>query len=261
MGNHLISRETGSPGPKALALCPRRRYRKWYRQRGAAQDAARRETGAMNSIIPLYAGLAVMIAASLAAHVTLLRAGLIVAALAGAVSAWLGGPDWALVLLWLGVAAANGARLAGMGFSGARFSDEEDTLRQTHFPRLGKAAARALIDQGHWVTARAGEVLIRQDEAVPSLFYLASGQGQVERDGRIVAAVGAGDLVGEATVLDGAPATASVVLMADARLWFVATPVLQSYLSANPAVAAELTSSFARALRGKLVAANARIMG
>jgi len=132
-------------------------------------------------------------------------------------------------------------------------------LRQLHFGGLGPVEARRLIDQGHWISARRGEVLIRENEAVPSLFYLAEGEAAIQRDGADVGLLSDGALIGEATVLDGANATGTVTLATRARLWFVPAEALRSYLAANPGIAAALHEGFARALRGKLASANTRL--
>jgi CRP-like cAMP-binding protein len=50
-----------------------------------------------------------------------------------------------------------------------------------------------------------------------------------------------------------------VTLSTNARLWFIPAAVLRDYLAANPDIAAALHEGFARALRGKLASANARI--
>ena len=102
-------------------------------------------------------------------------------------------------------------------------------------------------------------MLIRENEAAPCLFYLAEGTAAVRRDGQDVGAVADGALIGEATVLDGAHATGTVVLTSASRLWFIPAAGLRAYLAAQPDVAAALHEGFARALRGKLASANARI--
>ncbi|HMO74878.1 MAG TPA: cyclic nucleotide-binding domain-containing protein [Sphingopyxis sp.] len=140
-----------------------------------------------------------------------------------------------------------------------RFSPEEQEIRRLHFGGLGAGDARRLIDQGHWISAKRGEVLIREDQAAPSLFYLADGTATIRREGVDVGALAAGALIGEATVLDGSHATGTVVLSGNARLWFVPAAALRAYLAANPGIAGALHEGFARALRGKLASANARI--
>lgn len=146
-----------------------------------------------------------------------------------------------------------------LGDKKIHFSAEEQELRRLHFVGLGPSAARRLIDQGHWISARRGEVLICENQAASSLFYLAEGEATVQREGVDVGIVSGGALIGEATVLDGGQATGTVMLAGNARLWFVPAEALRSYLAANPAIAASLHQGFARALRGKLANANARI--
>src|SRR3546814_18311931 len=91
--------------------------------------------------------------------------------------------------------------------AGIRFTPEELALRSLHFDGLSAASARRLIDQGHWISARRGEVLIRENQAAPSLFYLAEGRALIQRDGADVGPLADGALTGGATVRDGAHAT------------------------------------------------------
>ena len=140
-----------------------------------------------------------------------------------------------------------------------RFSVEEQELRRLHLKALPAGDARQLIDQGYWISARRGEILIRENQAAPSLFYLAEGEATIQRDGVEIGSLSDGALIGEATVLDGAQATGTVTLATTARLWFVPASALRAYLAANPDVAGALHEGFARALRGKLASANTRI--
>jgi hypothetical protein len=208
-----------------------------------------------------YGALLVLLAASLSARMVHIRLGLAAAALLAlplAMSGWrnmgYGVLLAALLLVNLGLAAQVWRRDARV-----RFSAEELELRDRHFAGLGARAVRALIDQGHWISARRGEVLIREDQAAPSLFYLADGRVVIQRDGAQVGTLEDGALIGEATVLDGGDATGTVTLATNARLWFVPAAVLRAYLAANPDIAGALHEGFARALRGKLASANARI--
>src|SRR3546814_8986713 len=77
--------------------------------------------------------------------------------------------------------------------AGIRFTAEELALRSLHFDGLSAASARRLIDQGHWISARRGEVLIRENQAAPSLFYLAEGRALIQRDGADVGTLADGD--------------------------------------------------------------------
>ncbi|MBY4635733.1 cyclic nucleotide-binding domain-containing protein [Sphingopyxis sp. XHP0097] len=208
-----------------------------------------------------YGALLVLLVASLVARVDHVRLGLAVAALLALPVAIFGWQGLGYTLLILAILIVNLALIARLWLRDAhvKFTPEEEELRRAHFDGLPLATARALIDQGHWITARRGEVLIRENQAAPSLFYLSDGTASVQRDGNDVGVVADGALIGEATVIDGSNATGTVVLTSNARLWFVPAAALRAYLAANPDVAASLHEGFARALRGKLASANTRI--
>jgi len=208
-----------------------------------------------------YGALLVLLAASLVVRVDHVRIGLAVAALLAlpvAIMGWSGG---GYTLLIIAILLVNLGLIARLWLSNAKvsFTAEEQELRDRHFERLGAASARMLIDQGHWISARRGEMLIRENEAAPCLFYMAEGTATIRRDGADVGALAGGALIGEATVLDGAHATGTVVLTSNARLWFIPAAGLRAYLAAHPDVAGALHEGFARALRGKLASANTRL--
>ncbi|MEQ8309250.1 MAG: cyclic nucleotide-binding domain-containing protein [Sphingopyxis sp.] len=209
----------------------------------------------------LYGALLLLLATSFVVRIDYARIGLAAAALVALPLTLFRASDPGYSLLVLAILAVNIGILARLWLRGAkvRFSPEDEELRRRHFRRLSAVAARRLIDQGHWISARRGEVLIRENQAAPSLFYLADGRATILRDGVEVGRSAEGELIGEATVLDGSNATGTVVLGSNARLWFVPAVALRAYLAANPDIAAELHEGFARALRGKLASANTRI--
>lgn len=208
-----------------------------------------------------YGALLALLAASLVARVQHVRIGLAIAALLALPTAILGwrGPGYTLLILAILLVNLGLIARLWLGNRKVVFSGEEQQLRDRHLSGLGAATARDLIDQGHWISAKRGEVLIRENAATPSLFYLAEGAATIVRDGKDVGTLADGALIGEATVLDGSNATGTVTLASDARLWFIPAAGLRAYLAANPDVAGALHEGFARALRGKLSNANARI--
>lgn len=208
-----------------------------------------------------YAALVSLLATVLAVRIEFVRLGLAVAALIALPAVLLGWHSIGAAVVLTAILLLNLA-LAGRAWlrdSGTRFSPEELALRGLHFDRLSAGEARRLIDQGHWISAKRGEILIRENQAAPSLFYLAEGRALIQRDGSDVGTLADGALIGEATVLDGTNATGTVTLTSNARLWFVPAAALRAYLAANPEIAATLHQGFARALRGKLASANTRI--
>jgi hypothetical protein len=209
----------------------------------------------------VYGVLLSLLATSFVVRIDYVRIGLAVAALVALPLVFFREPDVGYGMLVLAILVVNIGILARLWLRDGkvRFSGEEEELRRQHFAGLSPAAARGLIDQGHWISARRGEVLIRENQAAPSLFYLAEGQAAIHCDGAEVGKLSDGALIGEATVLDGAHATGTVLLGSNARLWFVPAAALRAYLAANPGIAGTLHEGFARALRGKLASANTRI--
>lgn len=208
-----------------------------------------------------YGALLLLLAASFVARLDHFRLGLAAAALLALPVAVFtpGGMGYAAFLLVILIVNLGMAARVWLSDAAIRFSIEEQSLRRQHFEGLSPTTARRLIDQGHWISARRGEVLIRENQAAPSLFYLAEGEALIQRDGIEVGTVSGGTLIGEATVLDGAHATGTVSLATNSRLWFVPAAALRAFLAANPDIAGALHEGFARALRGKLANANARI--
>ena len=208
-----------------------------------------------------YAALLLLLATGFAAPRAHVRIGTAAAALCALPVALFQPRGTGYVLLIALIAIVNLVQIARgwLGDTKVRFLPEEQELRRLHFDALSPSSARRLIDQGHWISARRGEVLIRENQAAPSLFYLADGTATIRRDGADVGTLTGGGLIGEATVLDGSHATGTVLLTSNARLWFIPAQALRSYLAANPEIAAALHEGFARALRGKLASANARI--
>ncbi|MCW5647061.1 MAG: cyclic nucleotide-binding domain-containing protein [Sphingopyxis sp.] len=209
----------------------------------------------------IYGALLLLLATSFVVRIDYVRIGLAAAALVAVPLVLIREPDLGYGTLVLAILVVNLGILARLWLrqQQVRFSAEEEALRREHFGGLNAIAARGLIDQGHWISAKRGEVLIRENQAAPSLFYLAEGQATIRRDGADVGRLSDGALIGEATVLDGTHATGTVVLAGNARLWFVPAAALRVYLAANPGIASTLHEGFARALRGKLASANTRI--
>ena len=167
-------------------------------------------------------------------------------------------PSYALLFALLIVAVLVKTAVRAMGQANIQFSPEDRLLRDAHLGTMEPALARRLIDEGHWIDGRKGDVLVEEAQAAPCLFYLAAGTATVSREGFDVGRCGAGDLIGEATAVDGGAASGTVRLATAARMWFIPAERLRTFLDAHPAARATLTEGFARALRGKLANANAR---
>lgn len=140
-----------------------------------------------------------------------------------------------------------------------RFTDEEEAMRTAFLSALPRSAARQFIDQGLWLSGTAGEVLTREGEPVANLYFLLSGEAQATSQGRQVGTCRAGDLIGEATILSGDAATATVTLSGPARFWCASTTVLRLFLDDHDGSRIAIERSLAGAVKDKLRAANLTI--
>jgi CRP/FNR family transcriptional regulator, cyclic AMP receptor protein len=207
-----------------------------------------------------HAGIVLLIAAVLVPRENQ-RALLLALAAADGVAAsifLLDRPSYALLFALVIVAILLKAALRAYNRVNVRFSADETTLRERHFPTLPLDLARRLFDEGHWISGRKGDVLIEEAQAAPCLFYLASGVATVSRSGTDVGRCGSGDLIGEATVMDGGAASGTVRLATSAQLWFIPAARLRAFLDSNSAARDGVQTALVAALRAKLASANAR---
>ena len=157
-----------------------------------------------------------------------------------------------LVALIGGVQAGRGL-LAGRR---ARFESHERPLRSGPFGPMDRATARHLIDQGIWIDASAGDVLSREGEPVTHLHWIAAGDAEVIVEDSPAGTCGPNAFVGEANVFSGEPATGTVRLRKDSKVWSVEAEVLRAYGEAHPEVRQTLDHGFTLSLAEKLAAIN-----
>lgn len=172
---------------------------------------------------------------------------------------WSGDPAtivWMSILLAVCLIALGRELLAARQ---ARFTAEEEAMLSGFLSGVPRHVARHLIDRGTWLHGTDSDMLTCEGEPVERLLYLASGEAKVFSESRHVATCRPGDLIGEASVLSGEAATATVVLATPARFWCIPAAALRAYLAADPELGTILERSFASAVRVKLHASNRTI--
>jgi CRP/FNR family transcriptional regulator, cyclic AMP receptor protein len=170
----------------------------------------------------------------------------------------LGTALWAALLILVSLSMLIRYALAEQA---AKFSDEENALRDILMPDLNRASARHLMDRGNWINGKAGETLITEDEAISHLFYLSQGRADVLLKGRTIAHCQSGQLIGDVTALSGEPASGTVKLSQDSRFWCISAPQLRQYLDLHPNVRTAIERQINAALDAKLRAANQSLAG
>jgi CRP-like cAMP-binding protein len=126
-------------------------------------------------------------------------------------------------------------------------------------PGLKKDRARQMLRLGRFEEVPVGHILAVEGAPVRDLALLLAGQAQIERGSVQVALVGPGALVGELTFASGAPATATVRVSQEARVFLIERGVLLAYLARNPDVGSMMEQGIAGDLRAKLVRTTDRL--
>ena len=208
----------------------------------------------------LELGYALLIAAVLMPKPQQIRLLVGAAALAG-----LGHAVWVrdrVSLVWMGVLLAVCLGMLGRRVwenRSVRFTSEEQAMLDRLFTELPRSRARHLIDQGMWLSGKAGDVLTREGEPVDHLYYLAEGEARVISMGSQVGTCRSGDLIGELTVLSGETASATVILNTPARFWCAPADDLRPYVEAHDDIRRAIEHGFATVLKAKLRASNRTI--
>ena len=133
-----------------------------------------------------------------------------------------------------------------------KLTPDEEEIRRLAFPELPSRKVLQLAGIGAWTTAAPGERLIRHGTPVEAIALLVRGRVRVSKDGRGLGELGAGDIVGSALVLGGAPAEVDAVTLDPVRALRWEVPTLRRYLEADPETRMAFQRSLTRDLAGKL---------
>ena len=140
----------------------------------------------------------------------------------------------------------------------ARFTEEEQAFATSRLRGLSRSQTRQLLDAGHWWDVMPGAVLTHQGERPLHLTYISSGSVGIFVDEQRVAGCGSGRYIGEMSVLDREPASATVRVEQSARVWQLPTEALDRLADRKPAIAAVVEAGIARDMRSKLLDSNTK---
>jgi CRP/FNR family transcriptional regulator, cyclic AMP receptor protein len=131
---------------------------------------------------------------------------------------------------------------------------DEVLARSGIFQGVEPDAAESLAKELEYVETRKGEILFSEGEPGDSLYIVQSGKVKVVRraaDGRqnLIALMGPSDMIGELSLFDPGPRTATATAVTDARLGRLRKAALRPWLSDRPEIAEQLLRVLARRLR------------
>lgn len=132
--------------------------------------------------------------------------------------------------------------------------DDELVRSVPLFRSLDQEAAQALLQQMRPLELARGKELFAENDPGDALYIIASGKMKIGRrasDGRenLLAVLGPGEMLGELSLFDPGPRTASAVAVSDVRLLELGHIDMLHWLSGRPEVARFLLGALARRLR------------
>jgi len=165
-------------------------------------------------------------------------------------------PLWEAII-WSSVFAAINAFQSWRLFVERRpvkLTPEEEDVRRLVFRELPPRKVLRILSVGAWTTVETGERLLERGKNVEAISLIVRGKVRVSREDRVLGELAAGDIVGSALHLSGAPADVDAVAVEPVRSVRWEIEALDRYLAANPETRIVLQSHIARDLAGKLLA-------
>ena len=131
---------------------------------------------------------------------------------------------------------------------------DEVLARSGIFQGVDPEAAESLAKEMDTIEARKGEVIFNEGEPGDSLYIILSGKVKLGRraaDGRqnLVAIMGPSDMMGELSLFDPGPRTATATAVTDVRVARLRKQALRPWLTNRPEIAEQLLRVLARRLR------------
>lgn len=125
----------------------------------------------------------------------------------------------------------------------------EDLGRLWLFSSLSKKELTTLARRADEVRVPSGKVLTVEGKPGHEFFLIVSGTATVERNGRSIAKLGAGDYFGELSLLDRGPRSATVVADTEMDLMVLGQREFSGVLDEVPGLAHKLLAAMASKLR------------
>jgi CRP/FNR family transcriptional regulator, cyclic AMP receptor protein len=131
-----------------------------------------------------------------------------------------------------------------------RTNDDHTTLRSVPgFDALDSADLDALSRASLPTQVTAGTVLMTEGRPGREAFIVTGGSVEIRHGDDVVAVVGPGQFVGEMSVLDGGPRSATAVAVTDTQLLVMSVPDMRRLLDGSPAIARRVMTALSTRLR------------
>ncbi len=129
-------------------------------------------------------------------------------------------------------------------------SVSSDVLRRVPlFSGMTDRCVEAIGELAHEVDFEAGRELVRQGEPGESFLVLLAGEARVEQGGQQIRDLGPGDFLGEISLIDGGPRTATVTATQPVRALVVERPDFVRLIDDFPPVRLEILTALTQRIR------------
>lgn len=125
----------------------------------------------------------------------------------------------------------------------------ESLRRVSLFSSCSTKDLEKIAKAGDEVTLAAGTVIVDQGQTGREAFVIISGSATVKRNGKKVATLGAGSVVGELSLLDHGPRTATVVTETECTMLVISQRQFLAVIDAIPAISHKLLATLAGRIR------------
>lgn len=117
------------------------------------------------------------------------------------------------------------------------------------FAGCSKRELQAILKAGDEIVMTAGTLIVDQGQMGREAFVLLEGSVIVRRNGRKVTTLGPGAVVGELSLLDHGPRTASVICETECTLFVLDQRHFRNVIEQNPQIAMKLLGTLAGHIR------------
>ncbi len=125
------------------------------------------------------------------------------------------------------------------------------------FSGMTDRAIGAVADLAEEVTFEAGEPLVSEGEPGDAFFVIIEGVADVTQGGTSITSLGPGSILGEISLIDGRPRTATVTCAAPIRAAVIRRPEFERLMDNHPAVRLGVLMSLTERVRRDTDAATA----
>jgi CRP-like cAMP-binding protein len=117
------------------------------------------------------------------------------------------------------------------------------------FEGCSRRELNSIARAGDDITMTAGTIIIDQGQMGREAFVVLDGEVTVKRSGRKITTLGPGAMVGELSLLDHGPRTATVVCDTDCSLFVIDQRHFRNVLEEHPSIAMKLLGTLAANIR------------